>query len=84
MLEREILEPVLRTGRVEQIARDHRVRVEPAELDAVTREQDGVELQVVTDLGDRGILEHRSQGVERGLERAAQATGPSPRWPVGT
>jgi hypothetical protein len=72
VLDREILEWVRRSVRVEQVARDHHVRVETAKLDAVAFEDDGVELQVVADLAHRVVFEH---GLERGKRGLAVQTG---------
>ena len=57
MLERQILERMRRAGRVEQVAREHRVGLEPAERDAVACEDDRVELQIVTDLAIDCVFE---------------------------
>ncbi|MNC85912.1 hypothetical protein D3C83_15320 [compost metagenome] len=52
-------------GRVEQVARQHRVEPQSAQRDAVARQDDRLELQVVADLADRLVLEQRAQAVER-------------------
>src|SRR5436190_1019555 len=74
VLEREILQRMRGPVRVHQVAGDHRVGLEPAHHDAVPLEQDRVELQVVPDLPDRRIFEHRPQHVERlaGAEAAGR------------
>ena len=50
VLERQLFERVGRPGRVDQVAGDHRVEVEPVQPHTVPGEHDGVELQVVADL----------------------------------
>ena len=69
MLERQVLEPVFGARGIDQITGKHRVGVEPAQRDAVAREEDRVELQIVSDLPNAGIFEQRPQPVEYGLER---------------
>ena len=61
MLERRGLERVVGPGGVEQIARQHGVEAKAFEPNAVPREHDDVELQVVPDLLYRGILEDGPQ-----------------------
>ena len=60
VLDGQILERMRDVG-VEEIAGDHHVGVEAAQRDAVAREHDGVELEVVSDFPDRVILEDRPQ-----------------------
>ncbi len=72
MLEREILEPMLGSRRVDQIACEHRVQLEPSQRDAVACEQDGVGLQIVPGLPDAFILENRREHLQRGRERHAR------------
>ena len=69
MFEREILELVLRPGRVNQIAREHRVGAESSKRDAMLREHDGVELQVVSRFLHGLVFEDRPQHLERGFHR---------------
>jgi hypothetical protein len=71
VLEREILNQVPRPRRVEQVARQHRVHVEPAQRDAVSREDDRVELQIVPLLLDGLVFEDRPERRQRGVERQA-------------
>ena len=71
VLERQLLETMLGAGRIEEIAGEHRVGAEPPQRDAVPRQHDRVELQVVAVLADRLVLEHRAERVQRGRERHA-------------
>ena len=57
MLERDFLDGVARPGRVEHVAGEHRVELEPCERDALVREHHQIELQIVADLRDRRIFE---------------------------
>ena len=54
---------------VEQVAGQHRIEAEPRERDAVSRQQDQVELQVVADLAEGLVLEQRLQALEGGGRR---------------
>src|SRR5262245_62903110 len=67
MLERGFLEGMTGACRIKQIAGKHRIELEPCEVDAVLRQDDDVELQVVTELVNRRILEQRTQALERRL-----------------
>ena len=66
-----------RPGRVEEIAGQHRVELEPGQPNALPREHEGIELQVVTDLPDRRIFEKGPKSFESGvaveLQRSAGA-----------
>ena len=75
LLEHRRLEILARFGRVDQVAREHRVEREAGELNAVAREDDGIGFEVVADFRDRRVLEDRPQDCERGLavERRAAA-----------
>jgi len=53
--------------RVKQIAGEHRVERQPRERDAVPRQHDDVELQVVTELANRRILEQWTQPLQHRL-----------------
>jgi hypothetical protein len=64
MLQRRFFERVARPRGIQQIAGEHRVKLEPGQVDAVTREHDHVELQVVANLANRCILEQRTQPFE--------------------
>src|SRR5712691_1407211 len=50
--------------RVEQVTCQHRVELETCERDAVTREHEDVEFQVVPHLLQRRIFEKRAQALE--------------------
>ena len=52
-LEREPVEVVARSRRVDEVARDHRVDVDAAEHDAFAAQRDRRELQIVADFLDR-------------------------------
>src|SRR4029079_5917312 len=52
VFECELLQRMRRSRRIEQIARKHRVGLDPLQQDAVPLEDDGVKLQIGTDLGD--------------------------------
>src|ERR1044071_4727699 len=57
-----------RTRCIQQIAGEHRIELESRERDAVPRQDHDVELQVVTELANRRILEQRTQSVQCRLE----------------
>ena len=59
VLERDLLEHVIGPVRVEQIARQDRVEIEPAERDAGSRQHERDRLEVVTTLANRIVLEQR-------------------------
>ena len=59
MLERDLLDGVARPGRIEHVAREHRVELEPVEGDALVRQHHQIELQIVADLRERGVFEDR-------------------------
>jgi hypothetical protein len=71
VLERQVFQLVLRTRRVDQVAGEHRVDVEPAERHAMLCEHDGVELQIVAGFLHRLVLEDRPQHLEGRLDRQA-------------
>src|SRR4029434_5238176 len=68
MLERGFFERMTGACRVKQIAGEHRVELEPRERDAVPRQNDDVELQIVTELVNRRILEQRTRLRQHRLE----------------
>ena len=85
VLERELSEAVRRLRRVEEVAGQQRVEVEPGERRAVPREHEGRSLQVVPHLADRGIAEERRQPRQRRLAiEVAPRPPPSTRCPSGT
>ena len=67
LLERQRFQVLARARGVEQVGRQHRVEIEPGQGDAVARQDDGGELQVVAHLGHRGIFEHGFQDGERAV-----------------
>ena len=75
-LEREAVDRVARSRRVDQIARDHRVEIGAARASTPSRAQrDRRELQVVTDLLDRRIREHRTEPREHLAARKIRRIG---------
>ncbi len=66
MFERRRFQRMPRTRGVEEIAREHRVEFEACECDAVARQEQRIELQIVTELADRRVFEQRAQPLERG------------------
>ncbi len=74
VLERRLFERMPGARRVEQVAGEHRVERDAAQRDAVPRQHHDVELEVVTDLADRLVLEQRPQPVER-RRRASTCVG---------
>ena len=61
MFDRQILERVRGAVSVEQVAGEHHVGVETAQRNAVLREHDRIELEVMPDFAHRVILEQRLQ-----------------------
>ena len=62
----QVVEVVVSLAGVQQITGDHRVERQAGQLDAGGAEHDHVVLQVLPDLLDRRIFQHRPQGVQRG------------------
>ena len=61
MFEGRSLERMTGPRRIEQVAREHGVESEPAQDDAVACQHDRVELEIVPDLLDACVLQHRRQ-----------------------
>ena len=57
VLERNLLDGMARPCRIEHVARQHRVELEPAEGDPLVPEHHQIELEVVANFRDRGALE---------------------------
>ena len=85
MLERRRLERVPGPRRVEQVAREHRVEADAFESDPVSREYDGVEFDVVSELFDGRIfeqwLERRQRHRRRELRPVVHALVPQRHIP---
>jgi len=71
MLQRHRRQVVARPGRVDQVACDHRVDRQPAQLHAVRAELQRRGLEVVADLRDAGILENLLQPRNHLVKRQA-------------
>ena len=68
---------------VDHVAREHRVELEPLETMPRRCEDDQIRLQVVPDLLNRGVFEHRAKQISA-VCRLSALPPPNPSWPSGT
>ncbi len=81
---RQVVEVMVPLPGVQEIAGDHRVEGRSGQFDAGVAEHDAIVFQVLAELADRRVFQHRPQGVERrlGIEQP-RALRPAERKVIG-